>query len=137
MLDAYPSFVRASPALAKMDSDVTTKLTKDTKGENARGDADGMRIGMVGPMSNYASRPQLVENVPYTNLEEVHVFARRWRYRHRGQWFTAGKLSGFCLLMKRAVYEAVGGLDERSGSLGHAPSSGINRGTGMSPSGSR
>ena len=25
------------------------------------------------------------------------------------------KLSGFCLLMKRAVYEAIGGLDERFG----------------------
>ena len=40
---------------------------------------------------------------------------RRWRDEHRGQWFTAGKLSGFCLLMKRAVYETVGGLDERFG----------------------
>ena len=42
-------------------------------------------------------------------------FARRWRDEHRGQWFTAGKISGFCLLMKRAVYETVGGLDERFG----------------------
>ena len=72
-------------------------------------------IGLVGPMSNYASPPQLVENVPYTNLEEMHAFARRWRDEHRGQWFTAGKLSGFCLLMKRAVYEAIGGLDEQFG----------------------
>ena len=39
----------------------------------------------------------------------------RWREEHRGQWFTAGKLSGFCLLMKRAVYEAIGGLDEQFG----------------------
>ena len=29
-----------------------------------------------------------------------------------GQWLTVPKLSGFCLLMKRAVYEKVGGLDE-------------------------
>jgi len=70
---------------------------------------------MVGPMSNYASPPQLVENVPYTNLEEMQAFARRWRDEHRGQWFTTGKLSGFCLLMKRAVYEAIGGLDEQFG----------------------
>ena len=34
---------------------------------------------------------------------------------HRGQWFTVPKLSGFCLLMKRAVYEAIGGPDERFG----------------------
>src|SRR5208337_2476024 len=56
-------------ALAEMDSDVTTKNTKDTKGENEGKDRDGIRVGLDGPMSNYASPPQLVENVPYTNLE--------------------------------------------------------------------
>ena len=45
----------------------------------------------------------------------MHAFARRWRDEHRGQWFTVPKLSGFCLLMKRAVYDAIGGLDERFG----------------------
>ncbi len=102
-------------ALAEMDSDLTTKHTKDTKWEKGRGDRDGMGMGLVGPMSNYASPPQLVENVPYANLEEMHAFARRWREEHRGQWFTADKLSGFCLLMKRVVYEAIGGLDEQFG----------------------
>ena len=72
-------------------------------------------IGLVGPMSNYAAPPQLVEDVPYRDLDEMHAFARRWRDEHRGQWFTAAKLSGFCLLMKRAVYDAIGGLDERFG----------------------
>ena len=91
----------------------TTKDAKNTKKEmNAR---EGLGIGLVGPMSNYAAPPQLVEEVPYRDLEEMHAFARRWRDEHRGQWFTAGKLSGFCLLMKRAVYEAIGGLDERFG----------------------
>ncbi len=102
-------------ALAEMDLDVTTKHTKDTKGENGRGDRDGMGMGLVGPMSNYASPPQWVEHVPYATLDEMHAFARRWRDEHRGQWFTAGKLSGFCLLVKRAVYEAIGGLDEQFG----------------------
>ncbi len=49
------------------------------------------------------------------DLEEMKVFARRWRDDHRGQWSTVRKLSGFCLLMKRAVYDAIGGLDERFG----------------------
>ena len=73
------------------------------------------RIGLVGPMSNYAAPPQLVENVPYQDLDDMKSFARRWRDEHRGKWFTVPKLSGFCLLMKRAVYEAIGGLDERFG----------------------
>ena len=72
-------------------------------------------IGLVGPMSNYAAPPQLVEEVPYRDVEEMHVFAKRWRDEHRKQWFTAAKLSGFCLLMKRAVYDKIGGLDERFG----------------------
>jgi hypothetical protein len=49
-------------------------------------------IGMTGPMSNYAPPPQLVENVPYTDLEAMHHVAGRWRTEHRGQWFTAGKI---------------------------------------------
>ncbi len=72
-------------------------------------------IGLVGPMSNYASPPQLVEGVPYRDLDEMHAFAGRWRAEHRGRWFTVAKLSGFCLLMTRAVYDAIGGLDERFG----------------------
>ncbi len=70
---------------------------------------------IVGPMSNYAAPPQLVENVPYRDIGEMHQFARTWRDQHRGQWFTVPKLSGFCLLMKRDVYDAIGGLDERFG----------------------
>jgi hypothetical protein len=66
-------------------------------------------------MSNYAAPQQLVESVPYRDLEEMKGFARQWRDEHRGKWFTVRKLSGFCLLMKRAVYDAVGGLDERFG----------------------
>ena len=73
------------------------------------------RVGLVGPMSNYAAPPQLVENVPYHDLTEMSGFARTWRDEHRGEWFTVPKLSGFCLLMKRAVFDAIGGLDERFG----------------------
>lgn len=76
---------------------------------------DGRGVGLVGPMSNYAAPPQWVENAPYRDLDEMHDFARRWRDDHRGRWFTTTKLSGFCLLMKRAVYEMIGGLDERFG----------------------
>ncbi|HKI18175.1 MAG TPA: glycosyltransferase, partial [Isosphaeraceae bacterium] len=78
-------------------------------------DRGGSTIGLAGPMSNYAAPPQLVDDVPYHDLEEMHGFAQRWREEHRGQWFTVPKLSGFCLLMKRAVYDAIGGLDERFG----------------------
>ena len=72
-------------------------------------------IGLVGPMSNFVAPPQLVENVPYRDVNEMHRFAKQWRDERRKQWFTVPKLSGFCLLMKRAVYDKIGGLDERFG----------------------
>ena len=34
------------------------------------------KIGLVGPMSNYAAPPQLVNNVPYHDLDGMHTFAR-------------------------------------------------------------
>jgi glycosyltransferase involved in cell wall biosynthesis len=73
------------------------------------------QIGLVGPMSNYATPPQLVEDVPYRDLEQMHAFARTWREKHRGKWFTVPKLSGFCVLMRRDLNETIGGLDERFG----------------------
>ncbi len=73
------------------------------------------RIGMTGPVSNYAPPPQLVAGADYPDLDAMHHFAARWRADHRGKWLTTGKLSGFCLLLKRRVYEAVGGLDEGFG----------------------
>jgi O-antigen biosynthesis protein len=109
-------------ALANAKKDVTAEHAEDaeSKTEEARenGFRDGGRVetvGLVGPMSNYAAPPQLVEGVPYRDVAEMHVFANQWRDEHRKQWFTVPKLSGFCLLMKRAVYDAVGGLDERFG----------------------
>ena len=42
-------------------------------------------IGLVGPMSNYATPPQWVEDVPYTDLDAMHLFAARWREEHRGE----------------------------------------------------
>ena len=72
-------------------------------------------IALVGPMSNYAAPPQLVEEVPYRDLTELYLFARQWRDQHRGKWIRVRKLSGFCVLMKRAAYEAIGGLDEQFG----------------------
>ena len=114
----------SNPATGRESKSVRGEITnldlKELRAENNRapgrtGQNGERRIGLVGPMSNYAAPPQLVADVGYGSLDEMPAFARRWREEHRGKWFTVPKLSGFCLLMKRAVYDAIGGLDERFG----------------------
>jgi GT2 family glycosyltransferase len=92
--------------------------------------------GLVGPMSNYAAPPQLVETVPYrmgrkspspsargasgphslVDVLEVQAFARDFAGEHKGKWMQVdppARLGGFCLLMKRAVLERIRpGLNE-------------------------
>ncbi len=92
-----------------------TMIDWEKRSEAANCDRPEPVVGLVGPMSNYAAPPQLVEAVCYRDLAEMPSFAQRWRDDHRGQWLTVPKLSGFCLLMKRAVYSKIGGLDERFG----------------------
>jgi glycosyltransferase involved in cell wall biosynthesis len=81
-------------------------------------------IGLVGPMSDGARPPQLVENAgpAWSTLDEMHRFAQRWRDEQRGRWLRVESLSGSCLLMKRGVFESVGGLVERPGPLSLAVS---------------
>jgi GT2 family glycosyltransferase len=91
------------------------------------------RIGMVGPMSNYAPAPQRVGELPYrigsrtkatspgedtsqrnhNDIETVDHFAREWREKHKGQWFEAERLAGFCLLFKRAILQRVCFFDDQ------------------------
>lgn len=89
-------------------------------------------IGMVGPVSNYATPPQLVEeSLPYhlslmraisksnkgaahssdiLNSSGVDEFAHTWREQNRGKWMEVPRLDGFCLLIKRQVFQRVGAL---------------------------
>jgi O-antigen biosynthesis protein len=92
-------------------------------------------IGVVGPMSNYAAPPQLVDAVPYrcgrrqrairpyvngqaerslVDVTAVHRFAAEWRDRHRGCWIEVERLGGFCLLIKRSALDRLRPGDEWS-----------------------
>jgi glycosyltransferase involved in cell wall biosynthesis len=113
--DTGETAMPAEPVLTALDypAEVARREARKSKVEPESAGPTRSGIGLVGPMSNYAAPPQWVENVPYRDLEEMQVFARRWRDEHRGKWSTVPKLSGFCLLMTRAVLDTVGGLDER------------------------
>jgi GT2 family glycosyltransferase len=92
-------------------------------------------IGLVGPMSNMAAEPQLVETVPYrvgrrksaralaaglvgetpVDVAAVDRFAQEWREQHKGKWQAVEQLGGFCLLLKRQVLQKVEPLQTDSG----------------------
>ncbi|GAF13629.1 hypothetical protein JCM19046_1069 [Bacillus sp. JCM 19046] len=69
-------------------------------------------IGMVGPMSNYVSGSQLIDD-PYTSLDQVDEYAKKRRKKYDQQHKYVLRLVGFCLLVKRTVIEKIGGFDEQ------------------------
>ncbi len=73
------------------------------------------KVGLTGPMANFGSALQSVGEVPYTDQEELARFAADWRSERRGKWSSAHTLSMSCLLLKRSVLEAIGGLEEGLG----------------------
>lgn len=118
-------------ALAKIRGEYVVLLNNDTLVTNAwLNQLLGLvsmspAIGMVGPMSNYAAPPQLVESVPYrvgprkagrgdgpvadvlAHPEAVDAFARSFREEYKGKWMEADRLGGFCLLLKREVLRRI------------------------------
>ncbi|MFW9917875.1 MAG: glycosyltransferase, partial [Candidatus Thorarchaeota archaeon] len=75
------------------------------------------KCGIVGPRSNYVSGPQLVKEVAYdTNtLSGLNKFSKDYSEKHDGRSRPIGRVVGFCMLIKRAVIDKIGGLDTRYG----------------------
>jgi len=71
-------------------------------------------VGMAGPMSNAVSGPQQVQEALYgKNMTAMQKFARNFAARNSGKITESMRLEGFCLLIKKAVIDVIGGLDER------------------------
>lgn len=81
------------------------KLLKCTKKDQ--------KIGIVGPMTNYVSGPQICQEVAYdtTSLEGLNEFATLWGRQHEGETFSFWRIVGFCMLIDRSVINKIGGLD--------------------------
>lgn len=71
-------------------------------------------IGMVGPLTNYASGHQQIA-VPYDDLLDLDDFAIKHCRQHAGLETEVRRLIGFCMLVKQSVLEEVGAFDERYG----------------------
>ncbi len=68
---------------------------------------DWPKVGMVGPMTNYTAAPQLIE-AGYQELSGLDAFAQHRKVQFAGQALDVPRLTGFCLLIRRAVLEKTG-----------------------------
>ncbi|UQZ33246.1 glycosyl transferase family 2 [Paenibacillus sp. PK3_47] len=69
-------------------------------------------IGIVGPLTNYASGRQQVQ-VAYSDMPGFHAEAQRVNIPDPAKWMETGRLVGLCFLFKRELLNAIGLLDER------------------------
>ncbi len=75
------------------------------------------RAGLVGPCTNRISGPQQVANVDYDqdSLAGLDDWAARFAAGQAGQASPHWRAVGFCVLIRRALLETIGGLDPRFG----------------------
>ncbi|MBD2848614.1 glycosyltransferase family 2 protein [Paenibacillus sp. IB182496] len=66
-------------------------------------------IGLVGPMTNYASGRQQLDE-PFTHVEDM---AARHNDPDPSKWRESTRIVGLCMLFKRELMERIGLLDER------------------------
>jgi GT2 family glycosyltransferase len=72
-------------------------------------------VGLVGPVSNYVSGPQLDVTANYDTMEGMVEHAVRTRRTQAGRAEEARRLVGFCLLARADVFQAIGLFDEGFG----------------------
>ena len=70
--------------------------------------------GMVGPVTNWTGNEARIP-VPYRSISDMPDFAEEYTRVHAGQVCDIPMLAMYCIAMRRAVIEVVGGLDERFG----------------------
>jgi tetratricopeptide (TPR) repeat protein/GT2 family glycosyltransferase len=74
-------------------------------------------LGIIGPMSNYVSNAQLVQNAVYHNVHEMDTFAETLSRENEGRLTYTNKLIGFCMFIPRKVLETIGCIDYNFGAF--------------------
>lgn len=76
------------------------------------------RAGIIGPMSNCVSGPQLVSGAEYRLDDSLDRYANQWAAAHAGQILPIRRLILFCMFIRRQVVDKIGGIDPSFGRWG-------------------
>ncbi len=71
------------------------------------------QIGIVGPISNFVSGPQLDTEAKYKTIEEMPQYAQKVAEKNKNKILEFPRVAFLCTLIKKEVIEKLGGLDER------------------------
>lgn len=71
-------------------------------------------LGLLGPVTNNIGNEAKIE-IQYADMAEMAAAASAYTSAHSGEELAVAAVAFFCAAMPRAVYEKVGGLDERFG----------------------
>ncbi len=75
----------------------------------------GPAAGIVGPMTNNISGPQQVFSDEYRSVNDLNIYAAKFRTQYRHRRIPLRRIVGFCMLFKRELAEEIGMLDESFG----------------------
>ena len=73
-------------------------------------------IGMLGPITNYISGLQMVEDVPYKDVSGFPQYAAQVAQLNKDKITPRRRIAGFAVLMDKEVFSQLGGFDESFGS---------------------
>jgi GT2 family glycosyltransferase len=71
-------------------------------------------IGLIGPVTNNIGNEARID-ISYEGMDEMIIASRRYTSIHAGQLTPLRTAAFFCVMFSRAVYDAVGALDEAFG----------------------
>ena len=71
------------------------------------------KIGIVGPISNEVSGVQKDKVACYKTIDEMHLYAKQVKEKNKNSILQFPRVAFLCTLIKREVFDKIGGLDER------------------------
>jgi GT2 family glycosyltransferase/ubiquinone/menaquinone biosynthesis C-methylase UbiE len=75
--------------------------------------ANNKEVGIIGCMSNNASGYQQVEKANYNDIESMYDFASNFSKENKNKILKYPRVAFFFTLIKKEVFNKIGGLDER------------------------